>query len=154
MSSRLADAKPGVLIVAQVLPFHRIAYGLVCDAATAELLRPMGSYFVSLAGAEATAWGEAVQPFATTATLTLLFGELHVDLEGLIDVAAEIVRKEKERENLAGVIRGKDAKLSNASFVERAPPAVVAKERESLEEARRTLESVERSLAELRAKKK
>jgi valyl-tRNA synthetase len=114
----------------------------------------MGSYFVSMAGAEATGWGDAVQPFATTATLTLPFGELYVDLEGLIDVAAEIARKEKERENLIGVIRGKESKLGNASFVERAPPAVVAKEREGLEEARRTLASVERSLAELRAKAK
>ena len=60
--------------------------------------------------------------------MTLPFGELYVDLEGLIDVAAEIARKEKERDNLQGLIKGKEAKLSNASFVERAPPVVVAKE--------------------------
>jgi valyl-tRNA synthetase len=137
-----------------ITPKTAIRFALKCDAATADLLRPMGSYFASMAGAEATGWGEAVQPFATVATLTLPFGELYVDLEGLIDVAAEIVRKEKERDNLANLIRGKESKLGNASFVERAPPEVVAKERQSLDEARRTLESVERSLAELRAKAK
>ena len=135
-------------------PKTAIRFALKCDAATAELLQPMGAYFVGLAGAEATNWGAAVQPFATTATLTLPFGELYVDLEGLIDVAAEIARKEKERDNLANLIRGKESKLGNASFVERAPPAVVAKEKESLEEARRTLDSVERALTELRAKQK
>jgi valyl-tRNA synthetase len=134
-------------------PKTAIRFALKCNTTTAELLRPMAAYFVGMAGAEATAWGEEVQPFATVATLTLPFGELYVDLEGLIDVKAEIARKEKERDNLVGLIKGKESKLSNASFVERAPPAVVVKEKESLEEYRRTLESVERSLAELRAKK-
>lgn len=137
-----------------ITPKTAIRFSLKCDAATADLLRPMGSYFAAMAGAEPTAWGDAVLPFATTATLTLPFGELYVDLEGLIDVAAEIARKEKERDNLVNLIRGKESKLGNASFVERAPPAVVAKERESLEEAKRNLDSVERSLAELRAKQK
>ena len=136
-----------------ITPKTSIRFSLTSDAETGTLLQPMTPYFASLAGAEAVEWGPAAKPFATTATLTLPFGELHVDLEGLIDVAAEIARKEKERDNLQGVIRGKEGKLSNASFVERAPPAVVAKERESLDEAKRQLESVERSLTELRAKK-
>ncbi|MBN8628805.1 MAG: valine--tRNA ligase, partial [Planctomycetes bacterium] len=95
----------------------------------------------------------AVKPFETEAALTLPFGELHVDLEGLIDVAAEIARKEKERDNLAGVIKSKEGKLGNASFVERAPADVVAKERQALDDAKRQLESVEQSLAALKAKK-
>ena len=113
----------------------------------------MAPYFGPMAGATATGWGPDVTPFATGATLTLPFGELYVDLEGLIDVAAEIARKEKERDNLAGVIRGKESKLGNASFVDRAPAEVVAKERQSLDDARRQLESVDRALADLRAKR-
>ncbi len=135
-------------------PKTSVRFALKCDAATAELLQPMGAYFVGLAGAEATAWGAAVQPFATVATLTLPFGELYVDLEGLIDVAAEIVRKEKERDGLTKQIKGKEAQLGNANFTARAPAEVVAKERQSLEEAKATLASVERSLVELRAKAK
>ncbi|MBA4020147.1 MAG: valine--tRNA ligase [Pirellula sp.] len=136
-----------------ITPKTSIRFSLKCDAETAALLQPMAPYFGSLAGAEAAAWGPTVKPFETEATLTLPFGELHVDLEGLIDIAAEIARKEKERDNLVGAIRGKEGKLSNASFVERAPADVVAKERQALEEARRQLESVEQSLAALRAKK-
>ena len=134
-------------------PKTSIRFSLKCDAETAALMQPMAPYFGSLAGAEAAAWGPAVKPFETEATLTLPFGELHVDLEGLIDIGAEIARKEKERDNLVGAIRGKEGKLSNASFVERAPADVVAKERQALDEAKRQLESVEQSLAALRAKK-
>jgi len=137
-----------------ILPKTSIRFALRSDAETAALLSPMAPYFGSLAGAEATTWGPDVKAFETTATLTLPFGELFVDLEGLIDFAAEIARKEKERDNLAGVIKSKEGKLSNASFVDRAPADVVAKEKQSLEEAKKTLESVERSLGELRAKQK
>ena len=137
-----------------ILPKASIRFALRSDAETAALLSPMAPYFGSLAGAEATTWGPDVKAFETTATLTLPFGELFVDLEGLIDFAAEITRKEKERDNLAGVIKSKEGKLSNASFVDRAPADVVAKEKQSLEEAKKTLESVERSLVELRAKQK
>ena len=135
-------------------PKISIRFSLKCDAETAALMQPMAPYFGSLAGAEAAAWGPAVKPFETEATLTLPFGELHVDLEGLIDIGAEIARKEKERDNLVGAIRGKEGKLSNASFVERAPADVVAKERQALDEAKRQLESVEQSLVALRAKQK
>ncbi|MBL9089733.1 MAG: valine--tRNA ligase [Planctomycetaceae bacterium] len=136
-----------------ITPKTAIRFSLKCDAETASLLKPMAPYFGSLAGAEAADWGPSVKPFETEAALTLPFGELHVDLEGLIDVAAEISRKEKERDNLAGVIKSKEGKLGNASFVERAPADVVAKERQALDDAKRQLESVEQSLAALKAKK-
>ena len=137
-----------------ILPKTSIRFSLKSDAETGALLSPMAPYFGSLAGAEAIAWGVEAKPFETTATLTLPFGELLVDLEGLIDFGAEITRKEKERDNLANLIKSKEAKLSNASFVDRAPADVVAKEKQSLEEAKKTLDSVERSLTELRAKAK
>jgi valyl-tRNA synthetase len=130
-----------------------IRFALKSDAETADLLRPMGPLFPALAGAEPTAWGDA-PPYATMATLSLPFGELLVDLEGLIDVAAEIARLEKEQKDLGGLIKSKESKLGNANFVERAPAEVVAKERQSLEDARRRLETVERTLVELRAKAK
>jgi valyl-tRNA synthetase len=137
-----------------ILPKTSIRFSLKSDAETGALLSPMAPYFGSLAGAEAIAWGTEAKPFETTATLTLPFGELLVDLEGLIDFDAEITRKEKERDNLANLIKSKEAKLGNASFVDRAPADVVAKEKQSLEEAKKTLDSVERSLSELRVKAK
>lgn len=134
-------------------PKITVNFSVRCDAATADLLRPMTSYFESLAGAKATAWGPDVQPPSTNASAALAGGELFVDMAGLIDVSAEKAKKEKEKANLEGLIRGKEAKLANASFVERAPADVVAKEREALAELKDRLASVEATLAELHKQK-
>lgn len=49
-----------------------------------------------------------------------------------VDVAAERQRLAREIARLEGEIRKAESKLGNASFVERAPPAVVAQEKERL----------------------
>jgi valyl-tRNA synthetase len=73
---------------------------------------------------------------------------LHIE----IDVAAEVARLEKEAARLKGEIQKADGKLGNASFVDRAPPNVVAQERERVAGFRSTLEKVETQLARLKAK--
>ena len=60
--------------------------------------------------------------------------EIFVDLAELIDVEAEIARKEEEKKKLEGFITAKKKKLANEKFVSRAPEAVVQKERDSLAE--------------------
>ena len=52
----------------------------------------------------------------------------------LIDVGAEVERKEKEELRFEGFIAAKRKKLENASFVERAPAAVVEGERSALKD--------------------
>ena len=58
-----------------------------------------------------------------------------VPLDNLIDKNAELARVTKELERLEGEISRAETKLANASFVERAPAAVVEKERDRLAEA-------------------
>ena len=60
--------------------------------------------------------------------------DVYVDLADLIDVEAEIARKEAELKKLDGFIIGKEKKLSNENFTARAPAEVVERERESLAE--------------------
>ncbi|MGE3845547.1 MAG: valine--tRNA ligase [Gammaproteobacteria bacterium] len=72
-----------------------------------------------------------------------------VPLADLIDRDAELARIAKELERLAGDITRAEAKLANASFVERAPAAVVAKERDKLAEARAAAETLRAQQAKL-----
>jgi valyl-tRNA synthetase len=59
-------------------------------------------------------------------------GSFRVMLEVKMDVAAECARIQKEVARLQGEIAKASAKLANPNFVDRAPPAVVAQERERL----------------------
>jgi len=110
----------------------RLEFSVRCDEITSNLLRPMEPYFTSMAGATATAWGPNVTSPALSANVTISGMEVFVDLAELIDVEAEVARKKQEMEKLAGFIASKRKKLENKSFVDRAPPEVVQKERDSL----------------------
>ncbi|MGD9954134.1 MAG: class I tRNA ligase family protein, partial [Burkholderiales bacterium] len=81
-------------------------------------------------------------PVAVTASGKVM---LHVE----VDRAAERERLAKEAARLDGEIAKAEAKLGNASFVERAPAAVVQQEKSRLAEFRTKLEDVRSQLARL-----
>jgi valyl-tRNA synthetase len=128
----------------------RVRFSVRGDAQQSELLRPMQPYFESMANAEGVAWGPGVVAPATHAAVTAHGLDVIVDLAGLIDVAAEIERNEQLKKKLLGLIDGKQKKLANASFIERAPAEIVQKEREALAQLAEQLATVEAALAELR----
>ena len=65
--------------------------------------------------------------------------EVLVPMAGLIDKGAELARLDKEIQRLQGEVQRVGGKLSNASFVDKAPPEVIAKERAKLTEAEQAL---------------
>jgi valyl-tRNA synthetase len=132
-------------------PKETLEFSVRCDAATTALLKPMEAYFATMAKANATAWGPSTTAPEMSASATLPGMEIFVDLRGFIDVKAEIARHEKERDNIAKMIAGKQSKLGNASFVERAPPAVVEQERQSLADLEKQQQSIAATLEKLRA---
>ncbi|MEZ2721586.1 valine--tRNA ligase [Paenalcaligenes hominis] len=85
--------------------------------------------------------GAPVQVVGTTQLM------LHVE----VDVEAETARLSKEIERLSAEIAKANGKLNNASFVERAPAAVVQQERDRLASFTQTLEKIEQQLMRLRA---
>ncbi|MGQ3671717.1 valine--tRNA ligase [Xanthobacter sp. TB0136] len=70
-------------------------------------------------------------------------------LAGVVDLAAERVRLQKEEDKLGGEIKRIDSKLANESFVARAPEEVVEAEREKREEYIQRREKVRSAIAQL-----
>ena len=75
--------------------------------------------------------------------------EIFIPLESLIDLDKEKTRITKETNRLQSLIKGVNAKLGNPNFIERAPEDVVEKERTKLEEMSKSLEKLERILADI-----
>ncbi|MFO0915829.1 MAG: valine--tRNA ligase [Pirellulales bacterium] len=132
-----------------VAPRQEVRFAVQCSDQDRDLLVPMTPYFASMAWATSLGWGRDVTPPPTNAQVALGDLTVFIDLTGLIDIPAEIARNQKQAEKLQQLIRGKEGKLSNESFVSRAPADVVAKEREGLEDLRQQLRTVEAALAAL-----
>jgi valyl-tRNA synthetase len=82
-----------------------------------------------------------------------LVGEMKIliPLAGLIDKDAELTRLQKEIDKLEKETVRLNGKLSNSSFVEKAPEAVVNKEREKLSEAEKALAHLAEQAKKIRA---
>jgi valyl-tRNA synthetase len=79
--------------------------------------------------------------------------ELMVPMQGVVDIGAELARLDKELGKQQSEVKKLGGKLGNANFVDRAPPEVVAKEREKLasaEDAVAALQRQKQRLTELR----
>jgi valyl-tRNA synthetase len=83
---------------------------------------------------------EAAFAAATRMAPVAVSGGLRLALHVAVDVAAEDARLAKEIARLQGEVAKAEAKLGNASFVDRAPPAVVAQERERIASFRQSLD--------------
>ncbi len=134
-------------------PKAELTFQVQCDAETVKLLEPMGDFFKALAGATVSTWDQSAVKPEMAAQLNADGMEVIVDLGKFIDIDAELARNEKLHDNLVKQVASKKGKLSNASFVERAPADVVEKERASLAELEQQLQSVVEALAKLQQAK-
>ncbi len=114
----------------------------------------MERYFASMAGAKATGWGPQVKPPPTSVSAAAGSAEVYVDMAGHIDVEAEKARQTKELVRLEGAIAAKERQLANENFVNRAPAAVIEKERAALARLEQSRASAEAALAKLQSARK
>ena len=129
----------------------KVKFSIKCQSDIANALQPLGSYFSSMANADLVSMGPDVSPPAMGATRTRPNMEIYVDLEGLIDVGAEIKRLEKEKANLEKGIEGKKRQLGNEKFVA-AKPDLAAEIQVSLKQAQEQLATITESLEKLSGK--
>jgi len=94
---------------------------------------------------------EAAFDAQTRSTPVAVQGAARLALHVQVDVEAESARLAKEMARLEGEIAKASAKLGNASFVERAPAAVVSQEKQRLEDFQRTLDRLRGQAHRLRS---
>ncbi len=122
----------------------------VKDASEAEFshIKDFANIICSLARLESI---EALSGAASSDMVQTVSGSLTIliPLKGVVDFAAERERLQKELAQLDKNLAGYAAKLSNASFVERAPAKVVEEEKRRQSEALANKEKVESALARI-----
>ncbi len=73
-------------------------------------------------------------------------GEIYIHLEGLIDLKAEAVKQQKEREKLAKYFRAIEEKLKNEQFMKNAPEELVTGEKVKLQETQDKITRIDNNL--------
>jgi valyl-tRNA synthetase len=115
---------------------------IVVSAERAALIRAQSGIFATLARVE-IAVHEAMEDLPPQALHAALPGiTAYLPLEGLIDLEAERERLRKEIANAETFAGGLRARLADTRFTERAPAAVVVKERERLAESEQLLQAL------------
>ncbi|MCK4706444.1 MAG: class I tRNA ligase family protein, partial [Gammaproteobacteria bacterium] len=109
------------------------------------------NFIETLAKLESVKWlntGDAAPESAMA-----LVGEMQIliPLAGLIDKEAELARLEKEMGKLSINIEKGEAKLQNPGFVDKAPEAVVEKERQRVAELSKSLQQLQEQAEKIRA---
>jgi len=106
-------------------------------------------FIKALAKLDTVSWLQEREEAPDAATALVGNLKLLVPMAGLIDKQAELVRLEKETTKLRKDLAGVENKLANASFVDRAPTEVVAKERQRAAELRGAIRQLDEQLARI-----
>jgi valyl-tRNA synthetase len=122
-----------------------------CPLATAADFDGLRQFIVMLAGAGRLETGpDVTKPPQAASHVTPDF-EVYVSLKGLIDVAAEIKRLDKQLAEKRKFLQAIQAKLANDSFTARAPQEVVQQQRDQAIDLQKQIDTMEANLRELAA---
>lgn len=119
------------------------------SAADRQYLETNRQTLLKLAKLESISWLENGADMPPAAMQLAGAMEIHVPLAGLIDVAAEQTRLNKEIEKLQTEIAKVTAQLGNERFVANAPEAVVGREKDRLAQAQVALQQLQEQLGKL-----
>jgi len=114
-----------------------------------QLLEKYRQFLVKLAKLDSADWLDDADSAPPSAMQVVGDMEVLVPMAGLVDVAAELARLDKEKDKLDKEIARLGGKLGNAKFVDNAPPEVVAKEKEKMSNAETTLKQLQEQMDKL-----
>jgi valyl-tRNA synthetase len=120
-----------------------------CSEKAAEDFRLLTPFIAMLAGVGRLESGPSVARPPQSASHVHPEFSAYVSLKGLIDVAAEVKRLEKQIAEKRRFQQANQAKLDNPSFVGKAPPEVVQQQRELMVDLRKQIATMEENLREL-----
>jgi valyl-tRNA synthetase len=120
-----------------------------CGRSTADDFKLLAPFIIQLAGVGKLDCGPDVNKPRQAATQVHADFELHVSLAGLIDVAAETARLQKQQTEKQRALQAARGKLQNSGFVDRAPPEVVQQVRDQVVELEGQLKVIEETLKDL-----
>jgi valyl-tRNA synthetase len=109
------------------------------------------AFINTLARLESVTWLEAGDKAPESATALVGEMQILIPLAGLIDKEAELARLSKEIAKLQTNLDKGNAKLQNSNFVDKAPEAVVEKERQRVGEMARAKQQLEQQAEKIRA---
>ncbi|HET8789539.1 MAG TPA: valine--tRNA ligase, partial [Actinomycetes bacterium] len=151
----MADLQEAIVALRRFRAEHRVPTAsrprlvvVPADEGQAGLFRAEADSLRRLARLDAVEVGSAA-PATPTAKLLAGRAELHLPLEGLLDLDEERARLDRELATLGAERARAEAKLANPAFLEKAPPPVVAKARERLAEVDEALAKVRAQQVEL-----
>ena len=119
------------------------------SAERADLLRLQAPIIAALAGADFSVHEQLIEPPAHAMHMALPGIELYLPLGGIVDLDAERKRLGQEIDRLRGQIEGIESRLANPQFVDRAPAAVVQKERDRVADSRNLVMTLSERLRSL-----
>ena len=150
--ARMQDLVKGVREVRnryQVDDKTRLDVAVKCGPAAAADFNELAAFIGPLAGIAAlTAGPDAAKPKQAGGIVRPEF-EAYVSLAGLIDVAAERARLQKQIADKRKALEGTKAKLSNDKFVSGAPAEVVQQQRELVADIEKQIAAMEENLKDL-----
>jgi valyl-tRNA synthetase len=132
-----------------VPPGRRGSLLLQAEPSLLPTLQSIGAHVELLAKMESVQVGPAGRKPARAVGAVVQGVEVYLPVEGLVDLGRQKDRLHKEREGLQRRLLGIRAKLSNESFVAKAPPEVVQQQRDVAGGLEQTLAKLEQQLAAL-----
>ena len=131
----------------KVPPSRKLQAFIKADGDPRETLRLFGHHIQTLANLDRI----EVDPELTRPKLAAaqVVGEAEVYLDGVIDLAQERARLEKQKENVERQLQASESKLANESFIARAPEQVVAAERSKVADLQAQLSRLDATLSAL-----